>query len=126
MNEPAAPLGGAGLTEAISVAIVEHCTRADRHERTSADTYINDDVVVCSLQSVLSTDEAQRVAAGLGSGSGVIGERVAVQTATQDEFTAAIERLTQRPVLAFVSVRQTTPGVASELIRLQPKTEAGA
>ncbi len=46
-----------------------------------------------------------------------------------DEFTAAIERLTHRRVVAFLSANQTTPGVACELFFLNAAplaTEANA
>ncbi len=48
----------------------------------------------------------------------MIDARVAFQTDTEDEFTAAIERLTHRRVVAFLSANQTTPGVACELFFL--------
>jgi len=48
----------------------------------------------------------------------VIDGRIGVQTQTQDEFTAAIERLAHRHVVAFLSANQTTPGVACELFFL--------
>lgn len=49
----------------------------------------------------------------------VIDGRVAFQTDTEDEFTAAIERLTRRRVTAFLSANQTSPGVACELFFLE-------
>jgi len=49
----------------------------------------------------------------------VIDGRVAFQEGMQDEFTAEIERLTQRRVTAFMSANQTTPGVACELFFLE-------
>ncbi len=48
----------------------------------------------------------------------VIDGRVAFQAETEDEFNAAIERLTHRHVVAFLSANQTTPGVAGELFFL--------
>jgi hypothetical protein len=66
---------------------------------------INDKFVVC----VLVAD---------GARGEVIDGRVAFQTETEDEFTAAIERLTHRRVVAFLSANQTTPGVACELFFL--------
>jgi hypothetical protein len=44
--------------------------------------------------------------------------RVALQTDIEDEFTDAIERMTHRRVVAFMSANQTTPGVACELFLL--------
>ena len=49
----------------------------------------------------------------------MIDGRVAFQEGMQDEFTAEIERLTQRRVTAFMSANQTTPGVACELFFLE-------
>lgn len=113
---------GSPLTDAISAAMVELYAGVYGHDRTTATTYINDNVVVCILEDILSTGEARQVAHG-GSGD-VIDGRVAFQEDTEDEFTAAIERLTQRPVTAFLSANQTTPGVACELFFLEAPTAA--
>ena len=80
------------------------------------DPYINDKVVVCVLENILTDSEDIRIAQG--APDEVIDGRVAFQTDTQDEFTAAIERLTHRRVVAFLSANQTSPGVASELFFL--------
>lgn len=113
------PLEGPQLTEAISAAMVALYAQVYRHDRTTATTYINDDVVVCILEGILTGDEERLIDAG-SSGS-VIDGRVAFQTDTEDEFTAAIERLTRRKVVAFLSANQTSPGVASELFFLEPR-----
>jgi len=110
-------LEGAALTEAISASMVELYARHYGHDRTTATTYINDNIVVCVLEDILSTDESALVTAG--SGSEVIDGRVAFQEGTEDEFTAEIERLTGRRVTAFMSANQTTPGVACELFFLE-------
>ena len=57
-------------------------------------------------------------AAEKGALSEVIDGRVAFQAGSEDEFTAAIERLTHRRVVAFLSANQTSPGVACELFFL--------
>lgn len=87
------------------------------HDRTTGTTYINDNVVVCVLEDILSTDESSLVMAGRGSE--VIDDRVTFQKDMQDEFTGEIERLTGRRVTAFLSANQTTPGVACELFFLE-------
>jgi uncharacterized protein YbcI len=107
------------LTSAISEAMVELYGRVYGHDRTIANTYINDDVVVCILERILTTEEMRLVAAG--AADQVIDERVAFQTDSQDEFTAAIERLTRRRVVAFMSANQTSPGMAAELFFLEPR-----
>jgi uncharacterized protein YbcI len=80
------PLAGGPLTEAISAAMVRLYSEFYGHQRTTATTYINDNVVVCVLEDILSTDESALVAGG--SCSEVIDGRVAFQEGMQDEFTA--------------------------------------
>ena len=114
------------LTGAISAAIVALYKTVYGHDRTTASTYINDNVVVCVLENILSEREQELV--GDGSHDQVIDGRVAFQTDTQDEFTAAVERLTHRRVVAFLSANQTTPGIACELFFLDatPIATAGS
>jgi uncharacterized protein YbcI len=88
------------------------------HDRTTASTYINDNVVVCILEDILTSSEQALVAAG--SASEVIDGRVAFQADREDDFSAAIERLTQRRVVAFMSANQTAPGIACEMFFLAP------
>jgi uncharacterized protein YbcI len=104
------------LTEAISAAMVELYAIFYKHDRTTATTYINDKIVVCVLENILTEGEDSMIAQG--AGGEVIDGRVAFQTDSQDEFTAEIERLTHRKVVAFLSANQTTPGVACELFFL--------
>ncbi len=109
-------LEGERLTRAISASMVELYARHYRHDRTTATKYINDNVVLCVLEAILTTGESELVADG--GASQVIDARVAFQTGMQDEFTAEIERLTHRHVTAFLSANQTAPGVACELFIL--------
>lgn len=109
-------LDGGGLTDAISASMVKLYARHYGHDRTTGTTYINDKVVLCVLEDILSTRETALVEAG--AGKVVIDERVAFQEGMQDEFSAEIERLTARHVTAFLSANQTTPGVACELFIL--------
>ena len=115
---------GSRLTDAISASMVELYAEHYDHARTTATTYINDRIVVCVLENILSAEEAARVADG--GGGDVIDGRVAFQEGTEDEFTDAIERLTHRSVTAFLSANQTEPGVACELFFLDapPVSEA--
>lgn len=116
-NDGIPPLQGEELTDAISAAMVELYAQFYGHDRTTATTYINDNVVLCVLEDILSVGEDKQIA--VGRSSEVIDGRVAFQENTEDEFTAAIERLTQRPVTAYLSANQTTPGVACELFFLE-------
>lgn len=107
---------GSPLTRAISAEILALYATVYGHDRTTATTYITDNVVLCVLESILSEHEATLIDAG--SSGAVIDARVAFQTDTEDEFTEAIERLTGRRVVAFMSANQITPGVAAELFLL--------
>ncbi|MET0558177.1 MAG: Na-translocating system protein MpsC family protein [Solirubrobacterales bacterium] len=118
------PLEGVELTEGISAALVGLYGKFYGHDRTTATTYINDNVVVCILEDILSEGESDQVAKG-DSGD-VIDGRVAFQVGAEDEFTAAIERLTGRAVTAFLSANQTDPGIASELFFLEAPPEGTA
>lgn len=122
MSGTNAVLEGEELTEAISASIVDLYARHYDHDRTTGTTYINDNVVLCVLEDILSTGENTQVADG-GSGN-VIDGRVAFQKEMQDGFTSEIERLTGRHVTAFLSANQTTPGVACELFFLEAPLEA--
>ena len=92
------------------------------HGATTARTYINDDVVVCILEGILTDGEQALVDAG--SGAMVIDGRVAFQSDREDEFTAAVEELTARRVVAFLSANQTEPGIACEMFFLEPESPA--
>ena len=110
--------GGESLTRAISAAMVKLYGEVYGHDRTTASTYINDNVVVCILEDILSCSEQELVAAG--GASEVIDGRVAFQADREDAFSAAVERLTLRRVVAFMSANQTSPGLACEMFFLAP------
>lgn len=118
------PLAGIELTEAISEAMADLYGRFYGHDRTTATTYINDNVVVCILEDILSAGESDQIAGG--ASNTVIDGRVAFQVGAEDEFTETIERLTGRPVTAFLSANQTSPGVASEMFFLEPPPAGAA
>ena len=116
------PLAGSALTDAISAAVAALYAEFYDHERTTATTYINDNVVVCILENILTSSESSQVAGG--AGKDVIDGRIAFQEGAEDEFTKAIERLTVRRVTAFLSANQTNPGIACELFFLEAPPEA--
>jgi uncharacterized protein YbcI len=118
---PRRPAGNGGprgsrVTRAISAEIVALYATVYGHDRTTATTYINDNVVLCVLENILTEYEDTLIDAG--SSGAVIDARVALQTDAEDEFTEAVERLTGRRVVAFMSANQTAPGVAAELFFL--------
>jgi hypothetical protein len=104
------------LTRAICAAIVALYTTVYGHGRTTATTYINDNVVVCMLENIVS--EHDRLPIHKGAFGEVVDGRVAFQSDSEDEFTTAVERLTRRRVVAFLTANQTDPCVACELFYL--------
>lgn len=89
MDDSDGVLEGTDLTEAISAAMVE----------------------------LYAQGEIDQIADG-GSDD-VIDGRVSFQDGAEDEFKAPVERLTHRPVTAFLSANQTAPGIACELSFLE-------
>jgi uncharacterized protein YbcI len=118
MPDVRALLRGEDLTGAISAAMVTLYGEVYGHDRTTASTYINDNVVVCILEDILTFSEQDLIAAG--GASEVIDGRVAFQADREDAFSAAVERLTLRRVVAFMSANQTSPGIACEMFFLDP------
>ena len=111
-----AALEGVALTDAISAAMVGLYADFYDHDRTTATTYINDNVVVCVLEDILADAETDQIADG--DSSLVIDGRVAFQNGAEDEFKLAVEQLTRRHVTGFLSANQTAPGIACELFFL--------
>ena len=118
MSDAVLPSNREDITRKISAAMVALYSEVYGHDRTTASTFINGDVVVCILENILSSAEKELVADG-GEGE-VLDGRVAFQADRRDEFSAAVERLTGRRVVAFLSANQTAPGIASEVFFLEP------
>ena len=107
-----ARLHGDALPGAISIAVAALYREFYGHDRATATTYVNDNIVLCVLEDILTTGESRLVE--FGASQEVIEGRVAFQAETQDEFTATIEDPTGRRVVAFRSANQTPPGCACE------------
>ena len=109
------------LTTAISSAMADLYARSCGQDHTTATTYINGNVVVCVLEGILAgraDDGALQIPGGRGN---VPDGTVAFRTDTEDEFTAAVERLTRQRVVASMNSGWTSPpGVACELFFLAP------
>jgi len=60
-------LQGKDLTDAISASMVSLYSRFYGHDRTTGSTYLNDNVVVCVLEDILSTTEDSQIADGDGA-----------------------------------------------------------
>ncbi len=74
---------GESLTDAISAATVSLDAQFYGRDRTTAATYVNDNVVVCVLKDILSVGEDKQISEG--HSAKVIDGRVAFQDGTEDE-----------------------------------------
>jgi hypothetical protein len=77
-----------GLARAISSAMLRLYTAFYSHDRTTATTSVNDKIVVCIQENILSESEDALLADG--ARGEVIERRVAFQTETEDEFTPGV------------------------------------
>ena len=114
------PQGGA-LSAAISNAIVRLMAESTGRGPTKARTTIDRELIVVLLQNTLTPGE--RYLADNGRVQQVIDMRRAYQDAMRADCIAAIEELTGRQVIAFMSANHITPDLAAELFVLTPQDD---
>jgi uncharacterized protein YbcI len=107
-------LAGGRLLAAISTTIVgilrEHYGRGPM----KAKTYALDDIIVCVMRGSGFTPLEQTIMDS-GNPSGVIAMREDFQRVMADRYKDAIERLTGRKVLAFLSQAHVEPDITMEI-----------
>src|ERR1700736_4393406 len=79
---------------------------------SSASTFHNDDVVMVVMRGVMS--HAEKTLAHSGSGEDVTNMRQLFQQTMEADFRTAVERLTGRTVIAFISGNHVDPDIAVE------------
>jgi uncharacterized protein YbcI len=89
---------------------------------TKARTTIAEDMIVVLLADTLLKAERNLVADGRVEQ--VLSMRRAFQDTMRIELTAAVENITGRSVLAFMSHNHVDPDLAAELFVLRPRLEA--
>ena len=116
MGGPTETLKGGALNAAISNAVVgllgEHLGRGP----TRARAIHNGKFVLCVLEDTMT--KAERNLAQRGKEEFVLEMRHAFQETMQEDLTAAVERLTGRKVVAFLSANHIEPDVAAEVFVL--------
>jgi uncharacterized protein YbcI len=119
---PVHPIDGA-VRSAISQAIVR--IHADHYGKgaTQAKTYVVDDLIVTVLRDVLTV--AERTLIEVDRADTVRDVRASFQFGLEATFRAAVERLTGRRVLSFMSQVDPERGLGVELFLLQPLDGAG-
>jgi uncharacterized protein YbcI len=112
VSEP--PLTGGALLSAISTSIVgllrEHYGRGP----LKAKTYALDDIIVCVLRGSGFTP-LEKTIMDSGEPDRVIAMREDFQRVMADRYKAAIEELTGRKVLAFLSQAHVEPDITMEI-----------
>jgi len=120
-------LTGGELNAAVTSALVGiHHKHLGRGPET-ASTFHHGNVLVTLMHEVLT--HAERTLALTGQVDAVNHIRHLFQETMADEFQAAVERLTGRKVLAFISGNHVEPDIAAELFILDGapgKLDAGA
>jgi uncharacterized protein YbcI len=88
-------------TAAISREVVRIHARSFGHTPSRSETVWHDDVLVCTLEGVLT--EPERALVGIGRFDRVRGDRLALHEALEPTYRALIETLTGRPVRSYMS-----------------------
>jgi uncharacterized protein YbcI len=109
-------LTGGELNAAVTSAVVGiHTAHLGRGPRT-ASTFYRDNIVVTLMHDVMT--HAEKALAGNEHAEAVNHMRHLFQTAMEADYKSAVERLTGRTVIAFVSGNNTSLDIASELFVL--------
>ena len=106
------------LRSAISQAIVRIHAEHYGKGATQAKTYAWDDLIVTVLRDVLTT--AERTLVEVDKVETVRSVRTTFQFTMEETFRAAIERLTSRRVLSFMSQVDPHTGLGVEVFVLEP------
>jgi uncharacterized protein YbcI len=123
MTSPETLKGGA-LNAAISNAVVALLREHVGKGPTKARTIHSDTFVLCVLEDTMT--KAEQSLAKRGKEDHVLGMRHAFQETMQQEMTEAVEALTGRKVVAFMSANHLDPDVGAEVFVLDGSVAAGA
>jgi uncharacterized protein YbcI len=116
MAVPDRKLAGGELNCAIVNAVVSVHSRRLGRGPTGANAFYRDNVVVVLLQDGLT--RAERSLVETGNDATVKRVREDCRDAMRDELVGAVEGLTGRHVLAFLSDQSVTPDVSTEVFVL--------
>jgi uncharacterized protein YbcI len=122
MTSPNAVVTEGTLGGAISDEIVGLLHRYTGREPSEARTYVHDDLIVCLLGDSQTTAEPSLVADG--QYASVLDTRCLFQRTMRADFTEAVERLSGRTVIAFMSQNHIDPNYGVEAFVLAPLAAA--
>jgi uncharacterized protein YbcI len=109
------------MAAAISNATVKLLNEFTGRGPTKAKTTISRDLIAVVLQDTMT--KAERTLASNGDAQFVIDMRHRFQHAMADDLVAAVERLSERKVIAFMSDNHIEPDMAVEVFILEPQPE---
>ena len=119
MPAPSTPLTGDALLVAVTDAMVALHKRYHHRAPVTAKTLLLEgDLLACVLGGVYT--DVEKTLIELQRATLVQDTRSAFQTAMQHKFIAAVERLSGRDVLAFISNHHVGPDMEVELFMLSP------
>jgi uncharacterized protein YbcI len=119
MSAPNSSLTGDALLVAVTEAMVAFHERYYHRAPVTAKTLLlGDEVLVCVLGGVYT--EVEKTMIELQRTPVVQETRSAFQTAMQHKFISAVERLSGRDVLSFISDHHVGPDMEIELFMLKP------
>jgi uncharacterized protein YbcI len=107
-----------GLSVAVSNAVVSIVRDYTGRGPTAARTEISDHLITCTLGDGLTKGERRLVEHGREDH--VLQTRVEFQNAMGDDLTAAVEEITGRRVLAYMSANHINPDLGIEAFVMQP------
>ena len=119
MSAPTAPLTGDALLVAVTAAMVALHERYHHRAPVTAKTVLmGDDLLACVLGGVYT--DVEKTMIELERTATVQETRSAFQNAMQHKFIDAVEQLSGRGVLAFISNHHVGPDIEIELFMLKP------
>jgi len=123
MASPGEVLKGGALNAAISNAVVGLLSEYVGKGPTKARAIHSGKFVLCVLEDTMT--KAERSLASDGKEDFVLSMRHAFQETMREDFVAAVERLTGRKVVAFMSSNHVDPDLAAELFVLDEPITGG-
>jgi uncharacterized protein YbcI len=119
------PLTGDALLAAVTEAMIALHQRYHHRSPVTAKTLmLGDDLIACVLGGVYT--DVEKTMIEVQRGTTVQETRSAFQNAMQHRFIEAVERLSGRGVLAFISNQHIGPDIEIELFVLKPPHDPGA
>ncbi len=107
------------LKTAISASIVGLYNTHFPRRVTMAETFIDKDVVLCLLEAIFDDREHELIENG--GERALLAGRAEIQEELREEFSSAVEKVTERRVIAFMSANHADPALAAEVFVLEPK-----